>query len=170
VCEPELIYLRAGRIHVVGGCNVAGWDSHGSVDISEQLDYLDEAVGMLVDELKMQGVWDDVAIVCLSDFGRTLNSNSQGTDHGWGGNYWVAGGKVKGTQMLGTFPSRLSEFEEGSLNTGRGRFIPTTPWESVWNAVGEWLELDEAELRDVLPHKANFPADTMFSKEQLFQN
>ena len=61
---------------------IGGWDSHGDVDISTQLNYVDEAVGMLADELKEQGVWDDVAVVCLSDFGRTLNSNSQGTDHG----------------------------------------------------------------------------------------
>lgn len=61
---------------------IGGWDSHGTVDISTQLNYVDEAVGMLADELKDQGVWDDVAVVCLSDFGRTLNSNSQGTDHG----------------------------------------------------------------------------------------
>jgi uncharacterized protein (DUF1501 family) len=139
------------------------------VDISMQLSYVDEAVGMLAEELKTQGVWDDVAIVCLSDFGRTLTTNSLGTDHGWGGNYFVAGGKVKGKQMLGKFPTRLTEFEEGSLNIGRGRFIPTTPWESVWNAVGEWLELTEEELRDVIPHKANFPDETIFSKEQLFE-
>jgi uncharacterized protein (DUF1501 family) len=138
------------------------------VDIKDQLDYVDEAVGMLADELKSQGVWENVTIVCLSDFGRTLTSNSQGTDHGWGGNYWVAGGSVKGKQMLGKFPSRLSEFEEVSPNIGRGRFIPTSPWESVWNAVGEWLELTEEELRDVIPHKANFPAEVLFTKDQLF--
>lgn len=113
-------------------------------------------------------VWDNVAIVCLSDFGRTLNSNTRGTDHGWGGNYWVAGGKVNGTQMLGKFPHRLTEFQS-DVNVGRGRFIPTTPWESVWNAVGEWLELDENELCDVLPHKMNFPQEDILSKDQLFE-
>ena len=147
---------------------IGGWDSHGDVDISTQLDYVDEAVGMLADELKEQGVWDDVAVVCLSDFGRTLNSNSQGTDHGWGGNYWIAGGKVKGKQMLGKYPSQFTEFES-DLNVGRGVFIPTTPWEAVWNAVGEWLELDEAELKDVIPHKENFPSEDIFTKSQVFE-
>jgi cullin-associated NEDD8-dissociated protein 1 len=106
---------------------LGGWDSHGAVDISTQVGYVNEALEMLTDELKDQGVWDDVAIVCVSDFGRTLTSNSQGTDHGWGGNYWVAGGGVKGKQMLGKFPSRFTEFES-DVNVGRGRFIPTTPW------------------------------------------
>ena len=144
------------------------WDTHGSMDISAQLGYIDEAVGMLADELKTQGLWDNVTIVCLSDFGRTLNSNSRGTDHGWGGNYWVAGGNVKGKQMLGQFPPRLTEFES-DVNVGRGRFIPTTPWESVWNAVGEWLELGPDELHDVLPHKRNFPPGSIFRKDQLFE-
>ena len=80
----------------------------------------------------------------------------------------MAGGSVKGGQMLGKFPHRLTEFES-DLNVGRGRFIPTTPWESVWNAVGEWLELDEDELNDVLPHKRNFPPESILIKDQLFE-
>ena len=44
------------------------------------------------EEMVAQGIWDDVAVVCVSDFGRTLTPNGQGTDHGWGGNYFVAGG------------------------------------------------------------------------------
>ena len=107
--------------------------------------------------------------VLLAFKGRTLNSNSQGTDHGWGGNYWIAGGKVKGKQMLGKYPYQFTEFES-DVNVGRGVFLPTTPWESVWNAVGEWLELDEQELKDVIPHKDNFPPADIFTKSQLFEN
>lgn len=149
--------------------SLSGWDSHGNIEISTPLAHVDEVIGMLADELKEQGVWDDTAIVLMLDFGRTLTSNSRGTDHGWGGNYWIAGGGIKGKQMLGKFPSRLTEFES-DVNIGRGRFIPTTPWESVWNAVGEWLDLDEGDLREVLPHAGNFPKDAIFTKEQLFKS
>ena len=76
---------------------------------------------------------------------------------------------MKGKQMLGKYPYQFTEFES-DLNVGRGVFIPTTPWESVWNAVGEWLELDEDELKDVIPHKENFPTSDIFTKAQLFQN
>ena len=55
--------------------------------------------------------------------GRTLSGNGYGTDHAWGGNYWVVGGGVKGAQMLGRFPVRLAEFES-DVNLGRGK-LPT---------------------------------------------
>ena len=147
---------------------MGGFDTHKAMNIDAQLNAVDEAVGMLADELKQQGVWDNVTIVCVSDFGRTLRPNSRGTDHGWGGNYWVVGGAVKGGTMLGKYPARLAEFES-DRNVGRGRFIPTTPWEGVWNAVGSWLDLDEDELEDVLPHKSNFAPEDIFSREQLFE-
>ena len=39
-------------------------------------------------------------------------------------------------QVLGDYPSDLSE--DGAQNIGRGRLIPTSPWEAVWNAVAGW--------------------------------
>merc|ERR1712176_281711 len=58
------------------------------------------------------GGWDhhsnmknNIASVATSDFGRTLSPNSQdGSDHGWGGNYFLMGGQVKGGQILGSYP------------------------------------------------------------------
>jgi hypothetical protein len=51
----------------------------------------------------------------------------------WGGNYFVAGGSVKGDQILGDYPDDLTD--TGRLNIGRGRLIPTTSWEATWNAM-----------------------------------
>ena len=65
--ERSAFYTRAG-----------GWDSHGNYDISEQLNQLDEALVHFTAELKEQKLWDDTVIVVVSDFGRTLTSNSQG--------------------------------------------------------------------------------------------
>ena len=92
-----------------------------------------------------------------SEFGRTLTSNGQGTDHGWGGNHFVSfhrvtfclelvqirthflssphsmsvpqilGGSVKGGRIHGQYPDDLTS--NNNKNIGRGRFIPTTPWE-----------------------------------------
>jgi len=156
--ERSAFYTRLG-----------GWDTHGTVDLVPLLFKVNEALELLVAELKSQGVWDDTTIVVASDFGRTLTSNSQGSDHGWGGNYFVMGGGVKGKQMLGTFPERLTEFKS-EVNVGRGRFIPTTPWEAIWNAVSEWWGIDDAEtLADLLPHAKNFPPERIFKKAQLFK-
>ena len=60
-------------------------------------------------EMVAQGQWENITVVVVSDFGRTLTTNSQGTDHAWGGHYMVLGGDVRGKQMLGKYPSRLVE-------------------------------------------------------------
>lgn len=62
-----------------------------------------------------------MVLVTTSDFGRTLTSNGKGTDHGWAGNQFVVGGKVKGGEIHNEFPTSLLE---GNLyDVGRGRMI-----------------------------------------------
>ena len=45
----------------------------------------------------------------------------------WGGNYFVAGGDVKGKQIMGSYPESLDE--SGANIIEPGILIPTTPWE-----------------------------------------
>ena len=61
-----------------------------------------------------------------SDFGRTLTSNGNGSDHAWGGNHFVLGGAVQGGRVAGNrdqgyYPDlqRLAD-----IDTGQGRLIP----------------------------------------------
>ena len=49
------------------------------------------------------GLGNNVTAFTISDFGRTLTSNSDGTDHGWGSHHFVVGGAVQGH---GRNPSR----------------------------------------------------------------
>ena len=44
---------------------------------------------------------DHVTLFTMSEFGRTLDSNSGGTDHGWGTHQLVLGGAVKGGKIYG---------------------------------------------------------------------
>ena len=53
-------------------------------------------------------LWDKVTVVLHSEFGRSIPPNaSGGTDHGWGGNYFLFGGEVKGGKVLGHHPGKL---------------------------------------------------------------
>ena len=63
-----------------------GYDAHKDLEssLSANLDEADNALAAFVEELRDAAMLDDVAIVSMSDFGRTLSSNGQGTDHGWG--------------------------------------------------------------------------------------
>eukprot|EP00462_Mataza_sp_D1_P003544 CAMPEP_0175118958 /NCGR_PEP_ID=MMETSP0086_2-20121207/19891_1 /TAXON_ID=136419 /ORGANISM="Unknown Unknown, Strain D1" /LENGTH=342 /DNA_ID=CAMNT_0016400157 /DNA_START=16 /DNA_END=1044 /DNA_ORIENTATION=+ len=76
-----------------------GYDTHFYVDYTSLWGNLDEALGNFKKEMVAQGIWDGVTVVVVSEFGRQLKTNGQGTDHAWGSNQWIMGGSVKGGQI-----------------------------------------------------------------------
>ena len=126
-------------------------------------------------ELKAQGVWDDVTIVMVSEFARTMAGNTgQGryvmnycvlclnlyfchniendihllsinhifSDHAWGGNYFIAGGEIDGKRIIGTYPETFSFDSPNAFEPGI--FIPTLPWDSVWNGIAQWFGISDS--------------------------
>ena len=73
------------------------------------------------------------------------------------GNHLVIGGAVRGGKIFGHYPTNLAEDGADSLNVGRGRLIPTTPWETLWGAVAGWMGLSDSTISQVLPNLAKFP-------------
>ena len=62
--------------------------------------------------------------------------------------------QVDGGKVHGTYPTDFA-----TLDVGRGRLVPTMPWESMWHAIIDWLGVDvndADELAHVLPNAANF--------------
>ena len=141
------------------------WDTHSVTDIGGMLGTVDNSVGALAAELKAQGVWDNVTIVAISEFGRTLTGNARGTDHGWGGNYWVAGGAVRGARVLGTFPERVTE-DDSDVTIGRGRVLPSTPFDAMWHGIAQWM--GARDVSAVLPNSRRFPPEQLFSAADMF--
>jgi uncharacterized protein (DUF1501 family)/uncharacterized protein (DUF1800 family) len=149
---------------------LGGFDTHNSFDTvtgDVKFDQINGAISSFVEEMKAQSAWDDVAVLTVSDFGRTISSNGLGTDHGWGGNMVLLGGGVDGGKFMGKFPHKLGD--DGELNIGRGRVIPSTSWEAVWKGLAEWLDVPADKLDEVLPNLKNFPPDQVFGKAQLFK-
>lgn len=143
-----------------------GFDTHATFNLDPLLSDIDNAVGAFAAEMKLQGRWDDVVVVSISDFARTLTSNGAGTDHAWGGNHFVTGGKVKGGRILGTYPDTLTD--DGSLSLGRGRILPSTPFEAIWQGVSEWFGVAPNQIATVLPNAANFPDAQIYTQAELF--
>merc|ERR1711865_1176733 len=88
-----------------------GFDTHEDVDgqeLKRLMTDVDQSLKVFVAELKAQGLWENVTIVTVSDFGRTLSSNGRGSDHAWGGNHFVLGGSVNGGKIFGKFPPSLA--------------------------------------------------------------
>ena len=132
-----------------------GWDHHDEVLNAQNmmLPIVSKALGEFHSALTELGVLQDVVTFTASDFGRTLTSNGQGSDHAWGGNHMVMGGPVVGGDMYGTFP-RL--FADNDLDTGRGRLIPTTSCDEYFAELALWLGVSPSELSTVIPNIERF--------------
>jgi cullin-associated NEDD8-dissociated protein 1 len=154
--------------------SITGFDTHSNADDSagpilpQKLEQFDDALKSFRDEMKVQGLWDDVVLMTISDFGRTLSSNSAaGTDHGWGGNNVIAGGGLKGGKIFGKFPPRLALGKGQDL--GRGRLLPTMGWEGMWYPVFKWFGVDDKDMQEVLPNAANFAMEQIIPGQEMFK-
>lgn len=62
-----------------------GWDTHENIkiDLDRLTSEVNTALQSFTTEIKSQGAWDDVTIIMLSEFARTLTGNTgAGSDHG----------------------------------------------------------------------------------------
>ena len=104
------------------------------------------------------GVADKVTTFTASDFGRTLTSNGDGTDHGWGSHQMIMGGAVDGGKFFGTMP----ELAIGSNDDiGEGRIIPTTSVDQYAASLAGWYGLSQSQISETFPNLANFNAQTL---------
>jgi len=147
---------------------IGGFDTHSDNGpaLTALLTQIDDAIGCFKSEMDSQAIWNNVTIVSASEFSRTLTSNGLGTDHAWGGNHFILGGSVKGGIIHGQYPDDLTD--QGTLNIGRGRLIPTTPWEGLWNAMAEWFGVTNQNIALVIPNIQNFESN-IFSEADMFE-
>lgn len=99
-----------------------------------------------------------VTAFTASDFSRTLPTNSQGSDHGWGAHHIIVGGAVKGGQTYGKLPVFAIN---GPNDTGLGRWIPTYAVDQYSATLAKWFGLSESEIATVFPNLARFPTSDL---------
>src|SRR5690606_31712457 len=99
------------------------------------------------------GVSEKVTTFTLSEFGRTLTSNGDGTDHGWGGTQLVLGDAVLGRRIYGTYP-RLEL--GGPDDVGGGRILPCVATDQFAATLARWFGVADSDLLNVAPHLTNF--------------
>lgn len=71
----------------------------------------------------------------------------------------MAGGKVNGNRIIGTYPP-LNLDSDVNADDIRGRLIPTTSWDAVFRRVAQWMgvQVGQAEQVDyVIPNHRKFP-------------
>ncbi|MES2657295.1 MAG: DUF1501 domain-containing protein [Verrucomicrobiota bacterium] len=135
--------------------NYGGFDHHSNLINSQaaMLPVVNGAVKAFYDTMVAIGAQNEVVLYSASDFGRTLTSNSQGSDHAWGGNQFVLGGQVKGKRIYGTYPDL---YQDSALDVGRGRLIPTTSVDEFFAEMALWLGVPKSSLPLVLPNISRF--------------
>jgi len=158
--------------------SLGGFDLHDRL-VEEQpglLRKVSEAITAFHAATVELGVADRVTTFTASDFGRSLASNGNGTDHGWGGHHFIVGGAVRGQTFYGV-PPPLSIGETGApedqWHIGQGRLIPSTSVDQYAATLARWFGADASELAGILPNLRNFgaqagqpayPADLGFMK------
>ncbi|WP_157549236.1 DUF1501 domain-containing protein [Piscinibacter sakaiensis] len=103
--------------------------------------------------LQSLGLLDAVTLFTASDFGRTLVSNGDGSDHGWGAHHVVLGGGVRGGQIHGRFPVVATGTPD---DVGSGRLLPGLSVVELAAQFGGWMGLSPAEQAEVLPGLSAF--------------
>ena len=97
-----------------------GFDTHDAILTTHPtlMTRLGAAMRDFYDATAALGVADQVTAFTASDFGRTLTSNANGSDHGWGSMHFVMGGAVNGRAFYGT-PPAIGEQRRRTMS-GRG--------------------------------------------------
>jgi len=89
----------------------ASWDHHSNLDkeLTFNTGMADQPVAAMIKDLKQRGLLDSTLVVWMSEFGRTpLGENRGGSKnvtgrdhHPFGFSLWMAGGGIKGGQVIG---------------------------------------------------------------------
>ena len=109
----ELVSFAAKEMHKPNGPRVGllefeGFDTH-ALQGNEQghhAEILAELDGVLEAFKRQMGdLYENTVVVTVTEFGRTASENgTQGTDHGYGSAIFLAGGLVKGKQVVSDWP------------------------------------------------------------------
>ncbi|MFT3812842.1 MAG: DUF1501 domain-containing protein [Acidovorax sp.] len=141
--------------------SLGGFDLHDNLLTNHPglLGQVSDALTAFYNATAELGVAGQVTAFTASDFGRTLSSNGNGSDHGWGSHHFVVGGAVRGAAFYGTPPPISlgnTTAPEDQWHVGQGRLLPSTATDQYAATLARWFGVADAELAQVLPHIGNF--------------
>lgn len=135
--------------------SMGGFDNHGELvkDHAARLTELDGAMSALYAATVEMGVASSVTSFTTSEFGRALQHNGRGSDHGWGGHHLIVGGAVQGRRVYGSWPTVALG---GAEDAGNGALVPTTSLDEYGATLARWFGASTAQLSTVMPNLSRF--------------
>lgn len=115
------------------------------------------AIRAFYDTTVSLGIADRVTTFTGSDFGRTLQSNDDGSDHGWGSMHFVVGGAVNGRRFYGTPPEIGNNTPD---DVGQGRLLPSISVDQYASTLASWFGVNAGNMATVLPNIGNYNPST----------
>jgi uncharacterized protein (DUF1501 family) len=141
---------------------IGGWDLHDQQVVlgntatgahANLLGDVSKSLSAFYSATKELGADNQVTTFTASDFGRTYNTNGDGSDHGWGSHHLLMGGALKGGDIYGRMPDWTIN---GPDDTGRGRWIPSTSVDEYSATLASWFGVSATNLPVVLPNIGRF--------------
>jgi len=131
------------------------YDTHGNQTSthSKNLRALSLALDSFNKALKEINAHNEVTTFNISDFGRSVGNNGDGSDHAWGGHYFVMGGAVN-SGLYGRMPSL--ELGGDDDYSKKGRLIPTISHAQYYASLLKWFGVDSSLIEKILPELKNF--------------
>lgn len=149
-------------------CQVGGYDLHAGQTLgpgqttvgvhANLLAELSQSLFAFQRAMEQLGLAGNVTTFTASDFGRTLLSNSSGSDHGWGSHHLITGGAVNGQRTYGKFPTLAIN---GPDDTDTGRWIPSTAIDQYFATLATWFGVDSGNLNAVFPNLNRFASPNL---------
>jgi uncharacterized protein (DUF1501 family) len=140
------------QVFMVG---LGGFDLHDFLPTQHPglLQRVSDALKEFDDALTSMGLQNQVTTFTASDFGRTLASNGDGSDHGWGSHHFVMGGAVNGRRFFGSAPPMGVTHDQ---QVGSGRLLPSTSVDQMGAELARWFGVSDSDMATVLPNASNF--------------
>jgi uncharacterized protein (DUF1501 family) len=120
VTVTSMLEVAAGIIDLEIGTRVivvsaGGFDTHADQAAAHPALLTDLAQGLdgFLTAMAAKGRGDDVLVMTTSEFGRRVQENGSGTDHGEASVHFLAGGRVNGGQVVGE--ANLAKLDDGDV-------------------------------------------------------
>lgn len=140
---------------------LGGWDTHASQADNHPVLLRQVSLALWKFQMALEelGHSHRVCTFTMSDFGRTLTNNGDGTDHAWGGHHLVMSGDpgFQGGRVFGALPDLTLGRDGGTQDySDKGRIIPSLAQDQLNAALCAWFGVSPGDMPAIFPNLAHF--------------